>query len=55
MSNSIMSDEYKPTVHQQEAEIRPKKKGGAKRHCLRFWWAYLIAFIAIVIVAVCIM
>lgn len=50
-----MSDEYKPSVTQQETEVRPKKGGRIKRHCLRFWWAHLIAFIAILILAVCLL
>ncbi|KAB5581056.1 hypothetical protein GE09DRAFT_948954 [Coniochaeta sp. 2T2.1] len=46
-----MSDEFKATTTEQE--IRPQKKGGkVKRHCLRFWWAYLIAFIIVVVLAV---
>jgi len=48
-----MSDDLKPGVGQQEHDVRPKKGGKVKRHCLRFWWAYLIAFIAIVILVVC--
>lgn len=48
-----MSEEYKPNVTQGEDEIRPKKGGKVKRHCLRFWWAWLIAFVCIVILVVC--
>jgi hypothetical protein len=50
-----MSDDYKPAVTQREEEVRPKKGGKVKRHCLRFWWAYLIAFIIIVVLVVCLM
>lgn len=48
-----MSDEYKPSTHENESEVRPKKGGKVKRHCLRFWWAYLIALICIIVLAVC--
>ncbi|OIW35653.1 hypothetical protein CONLIGDRAFT_66848 [Coniochaeta ligniaria NRRL 30616] len=48
-----MSDEYKPTVSERETEVQPRKGGKVKRHCLRFWWAYLIAFVCIVILVVC--
>lgn len=50
-----MSDEYKPSTHENESEVRPKKGGKVKRHCLRFWWAYLIALICIIVLAVCLM
>ena len=44
-----MSDD-KPVVAQQEG-VKPQR-GGAKRHCAKFWWAYLIAFIVIVLLVV---
>ncbi|KAJ9138271.1 hypothetical protein NKR19_g7907 [Coniochaeta hoffmannii] len=47
-----MSDDLKPTTMEQEREVKPKKGGKVKRHCLRFWWAYLIAFIIIIVLAV---
>ena len=50
-----MSDEFKATTSEQEREIRPKKGGKVKRHCVRFWWAYLIAFVIIVVLAVVLM
>jgi len=46
-----MSDEYKATA--TETEVRPKKGGKVKRHCVRFWWAYLIAFVCIAVLVVC--
>lgn len=48
-----MSDDYKPSVTQREDEVTPKKGGKVKRHCLRFWWAYLLAFVCIVVLVVC--
>jgi len=50
-----MSDDLKPTTMEQEREVKPKKGGKVKRHCLRFWWAYLIAFIIIIVLAVVLM
>jgi competence protein ComGC len=49
-----MSD--KGAVHEQRNEVAPVKQGKRKscmRHCKRFWWAWLIAFIAIVVLVVC--
>jgi hypothetical protein len=45
-----MSDDYKPTTTEQE--IQPKKGGKFKRHCGRFWWAYLIATIIVIVLVV---
>lgn len=51
-----MSEEGKPAAQEQEMEMRRATKGGkVKRHCFRFWWAYLIALIIIVVVVVCCM
>jgi uncharacterized protein YqhQ len=50
-----MSGEFKPTAHEQERELHPKKGGKFKRHCLRFWWAYLLAFIIIAVLVVVLM
>jgi len=47
-----MSDDGKPVVSQQEAEVRPKKGCKFKRHCGRFWWAYLLAFVIIAVLVV---
>jgi len=44
-----MSD--KPTESHSEVVAKPQK-GGFKRHCARFWWIYLIAFIVIAVLAV---
>jgi hypothetical protein len=51
-----MSD--KGTAYEQRAEVAPVKKGKRKtcmRHCKRFWWAYLIASILIIVLVVCLM
>lgn len=50
-----MSEEGKPAAQEQETEMRTAKGGKVKRHCFRFWWAYLIAFICIVVIVVCCM
>jgi hypothetical protein len=47
-----MSD--KPTESHSEVVAMPQK-GGFKRHCARFWWIYLIAFIIIAVLAVVLM
>jgi competence protein ComGC len=49
-----MSD--KGAAYEQRAEVAPVKKGKRKtcmRHCKRFWWAYLIASILIIVLVVC--
>jgi hypothetical protein len=51
-----MSD--KGATLEQRNEVAPVKKGKRKscmRHCKRFWWAYLIAFVLIVVLVVCLM
>lgn len=49
-----MSSDIKPTLSQQENDDdQPKKQKGAfARHCARFWWAHLIAFILITVLVV---
>lgn len=44
-----MSD--KPMESHSEVVAKPQK-GGFKRHCARFWWIYLIAFIIIAVLVV---
>lgn len=49
-----MSD--KGAALEQRNEVAPVKQGKRKtcmRHCKRFWWAYLIAFVCIVVLVVC--
>jgi hypothetical protein len=50
-----MSDSLKNNTEAQETEyaVKPTKRARAKRHCLRFWWAYLIALICIIVLVVC--
>jgi t-SNARE complex subunit (syntaxin) len=52
-----MSDSIKNNTEAQETEyaVKPSKRARTKRHCLRFWWAYLIALICIVVLVVCLM
>jgi t-SNARE complex subunit (syntaxin) len=52
-----MSDSLKNNTEAQETEyaVKPTKRARAKRHCLRFWWAYLIALICIIVLVVCLM
>lgn len=42
----------KPTESHKEVVTPQQQKGGFKRHCARFWWIYLIAFIIIAVLAV---
>ena len=41
------------SFQQQESEIQPSRGQKAKRHCARWWWVYLIIFICIVVLVVC--
>jgi cell division septal protein FtsQ len=37
-----------------EHETSPSRNGTKKkRHCKRFWWVYLVVFVAVVILVVC--
>ncbi|EEY18703.1 conserved hypothetical protein [Verticillium alfalfae VaMs.102] len=47
-----MSDKVQMAQHEQPIEKRGKRKS-CMRHCAKFWWIYLLAFIAIVVLAVC--
>jgi hypothetical protein len=40
-------------AHVTDTAVKPKKSKTCMRHCKRFWWVYLIAFIAIVVLVVC--
>ncbi|KAJ9137880.1 DUF3712 domain protein [Pleurostoma richardsiae] len=46
-------NEEVPQLSQRESISEKSKKSSFKRHCARFWWAHLIAFIIIVVVVVC--
>ncbi|RKU46505.1 hypothetical protein DL546_008516 [Coniochaeta pulveracea] len=50
-----MSDSIKNNTEAQETEyaVKPSKRARTKRHCVRFWWAYLIALICIIVLVVC--
>jgi hypothetical protein len=37
----------------QHEHAAPAKKRGCANHCKRFWWAYLLSFIAIAVLVVC--
>jgi flagellar basal body-associated protein FliL len=46
----------KPEFQQQDTEFRaakPSKKRRCMAHCKRFWWIYLIVFICVVVLVVC--
>ncbi|KAM0276114.1 hypothetical protein ACHAQH_007088 [Verticillium albo-atrum] len=47
-----MSDKGQMAQHEQPIEKRGKRKS-CMRHCAKFWWIYLLAFIAIVVLVVC--
>lgn len=43
----------KDTTQKSENAATGGKKRACVTHCKRFWWAYLIAFICIVVLVVC--
>ncbi|KAG7121221.1 hypothetical protein HYQ44_004101 [Verticillium longisporum] len=47
-----MADKVQIAQHEQLIEKRGKRKS-CMRHCAKFWWIYLLAFIAIVVLVVC--
>ncbi|KAG7139359.1 hypothetical protein HYQ45_003665 [Verticillium longisporum] len=47
-----MADKVQIAQHEQPIEKRGKRKS-CMRHCAKFWWIYLLAFIAIVVLVVC--
>ena len=47
-----MSDKAEPAVV-SGTPVKPKKRQTCMRHCKRFWWIYLIVFICIVVLVVC--
>ena len=49
-----MSDKAEPAVV-SGTPVKPKKRQTCMRHCKRFWWIYLIVFICIVVLVVCLM
>lgn len=50
----MSTDEKTAAVQVENIDAKPKRRG-CIGHCLRFWWAYLAGFIAIVILVVCLM
>ena len=46
-----MSSDYEKTSAAQTEVVKTKKRG----HCAKFWWAYLIALILIVVIVVPVM
>lgn len=53
-----MADDKETSVQAHEntaAQVPLTKKRKCAQHCKRFWWAYLIAFICIVVLVVCLM
>lgn len=51
-----MADDKETSVQAHEntaAQVPLTKKRKCAQHCKRFWWAYLIAFICIVVLVVC--
>jgi len=49
---AIMSDVDKVAVAQSENVSDKPRRRGCLGHCLKFWWAYLIAIVVIVVVVV---
>ncbi|KAK3363117.1 hypothetical protein B0T25DRAFT_30956 [Lasiosphaeria hispida] len=48
-----MSLTDKPGIHESErVAVKPRKRG-CLGHCIKLWWAYLIGFIVLVILVVC--
>lgn len=47
-----MSDKADPSIV-TGTPVKPKKRQTCMRHCKRFWWIYLIVFICIVVLVVC--
>lgn len=45
----------KPQYTQTENVVEKPRKRGCAGHCLKFWWAYLIALIVIVVIVVPVM
>ena len=52
------SNGLKPTISLTEyvsvsVSEKPRRRGCAT-HCLKFWWAYLIVFVCITVLAICV-
>lgn len=47
-----MSDKADPAVV-SGTPVKPKKRQTCMRHCKRFWWIYLIVFVCVVVLVVC--
>ncbi len=50
-----MSDLDKTSTTQAETVEKTPRKRGCVGHCLKFWWAYLIGFVLVVVLVVCLM
>ena len=51
---SVGKAEYDQQDHEHEVRaVKPTKKRRCMAHCKRFWWIYLIVFICIVVLVVC--
>ncbi len=48
-----MSTDEKASTYQAENVAEKPRRRGCIGHCLKFWWAYLIAFIIFVVLVVC--
>ncbi|KAK5655388.1 hypothetical protein OQA88_5658 [Cercophora sp. LCS_1] len=48
----MSTDEKTAAIQAETVDQKPKRRG-CIGHCLKFWWAYLAGFIAIVILVVC--
>ncbi len=48
-----MSVDKIATVEAENVVDKKPRRRGCIGHCLKFWWAYLITFIAVVILVVC--
>ncbi|KAF2225317.1 hypothetical protein BDZ85DRAFT_193972 [Elsinoe ampelina] len=46
------SKEFDSKHHETVNGPAPKRKGGIKRHCARFWWIYVIALIIVILAVV---
>ena len=47
--------DHKPQVYQAENVVDKPKRRGCVGHCVKFWWAYLIGLIVIVVIVVPVM
>jgi len=50
-----MSEPDKTMATQSETVEKTPRKRGCVGHCLKFWWAYLIGAIILIVLLVCLM